>query len=69
MSVLLIVMLCFNQLLVTLAESPIINLCCPDVHAYKKGNKEKVLVTKHRCEEDQEPIVSKLLFVKKERMS
>ena len=68
MSALLFVMLCFNQLLTSMADSPIINLCCPDVHAYKKGNKEKVLVTKHRCEEDQEPIVSKILSVKKERM-
>ena len=64
MSVLLIVMLCFNQLLVTLTESPIINLCCPDVHAYKKGNREKVLARKHRCEEGQGPIVRKILYDK-----
>ena len=43
----------------SMADSPIINLCCPDVHAFKKGNKRKVFVTKHRCEEEQEPIVRK----------
>ena len=69
MSALLFVMLCFNQLLLSMAESAIINLCCPDVHAYKKGNKEKVLATKHRCEEDQEPIVIRILSVKKEIIS
>ena len=47
---------------IALAESPIINLCCPDVHAYKKGNREKVLSRKHRCEEGQGPIVRKILF-------
>ena len=63
--VLLISVLSFNQLLMTtMANSPIINLCCPEMHAHKKGNKEKIIENKHRCEQDQEPIV-RIIFQKK----
>jgi len=62
-SVLVISVLSFNQLLMTTsADSPIINLCCPEQHAHKKGNKEKIIEKKHRCEEDQEPIVERSCF-------
>ena len=65
-SVLVISVLSFNQLLMTTsADSPIVNLCCPELHAHKKGNKEKIIEKKHRCENDQEPIVRMIyIFLK-----